>query len=68
MSVYKIAAWIPVSVEALEDGPRFNKAFHDWLRRITHPWEFPDRPAWRHTPALFPRFDRITRWMRRSEQ
>lgn len=66
----KVGTWVPVSDELLED-PIGNyrqivgELLADRLNRITHPWEYSDRPAIEWTFDPFPRLTRITRTLKR---
>lgn len=67
-------AWVPVSVDVMEDRNEFGAALARnefgaalarGLRRLSHPWEFPDRPAIRWTFEPFPRLTRLVARFRR---
>lgn len=69
----KVGTWMPVSEEMLEDIPGnyrqiIGAVLADGLNRITHPWEYTDRPAIEWTFDPFPRITRLTRWMRRAHR
>lgn len=44
--VFKTAAVIPVSIEAIEGHRTFARTIDDSFDRFMHPWKYPDRPRW----------------------
>jgi len=65
--VHKVAAFINVSREAMDDSPALRVFVHDRLaraiRRKTHPWEFADAPAMPHLALFGPRLERLLAWL-----
>lgn len=61
----KVAATISISSEALRDVPMLAdlmaERMRTALRRMTHPWEFPDKGA-SFDVVLFPRWDALVAW------
>lgn len=59
------AAWVPVSREAIEDSNAFRVVIEDLMagrmRRLTHPWEFPDGNP-------FPKIDPVPWYTTRIER
>lgn len=70
--VRKVAAWVPVSAELLEDQPAMlgyiEAQLAESLRRQLEPWSYNDRPAIRWSFDPFPRFTRIAAGARRLRE
>jgi len=59
----KIASWIPVTAEVLEDSPsmlaQVERGLREAFERQAFPWKFRDPPAIRWTFDPFPRWTRL---------
>lgn len=51
----KVAAYVPVTQECMQDAPDLWLHLHREFRRHLFPWEFPDYPCWPQH-RLFPRW------------
>lgn len=67
VNVYRVAAYVPVSAEMLDEVGRspLVGAVDEMVRRYLYPWEFADKPI-RFDVALFPRW--VEALLRRFDQ
>lgn len=70
--VGKVATWVPVSKEMVEDAAFMRSAIEgrmaEQMHRLTHPWEFPDRNPFPHidpVPWFTSRLLRYRAWRQR---